>query len=392
MSDTVFDSKYDCCGCSACYAVCPTNAIHMDADEEGFRYPQIDPALCVHCHRCREVCPLRAGNGHPEPIKIYAAKNCDEAVRKHSSSGGIFFLLADYVQRNGGVVYGAAFDECYRVRHVRAESAGEWKKFCVSKYVQSDMADVFSAVCEDLCDGRTVLFSGTPCQIDGLKRYLKGVKAGHLITCDIVCHGVPSPQVWEDYLLYLSQSSGKTISSVSFRDKERLGWHDSTLTIKDEDGYTLLSDAHKDNCFSQLCFCHEILRPACHRCQYASFRRPGDMTLGDFWGIEKNFAPFDDNKGVSLVMVNTETGERIWHQICDNADFFEVSKDQCIQPNLIKPSEENPGRTAFWQWYHRYGFKRAGQWRGLLPAAKGDRAVLLLLRCEYKLRRWIGRK
>lgn len=389
MIPNIFTTKYDCCGCTACYSVCPVNAIRMAVDDEGFRYPVVDPSICVNCKKCEAVCPLRAGNGYSNPINIYAAKNKQEAVRAGSSSGGIFSLLADYVEAQGGVIYGAAFDEHFTVKHMRAEAAGEWKKFCVSKYTQSDMGDTFRSIRADLNSGRMVLFSGTPCQVDGLKRYLKGIRVScdRLITCDIVCHGTPSPKVWADYLDYLSKRAGRRIGSVSFRDKETLGWHNSTLTIKDEKGQTILSETPKDNYFFQLFVCHWILRPSCYRCQYASFHRPGDFTLGDFWGIERNFAQFDDDKGISLVMVHTERGEKIWQEIQSRAESFTVTKEQCAQPNLVAPSKENPNREDFWCWYRRCGFCRTGQRMGYLPASKTEKLLLFFCRVGNKLRR-----
>lgn len=390
MTKTLYNSKYDCCGCTACYSVCPVNAIRMVADDEGFQYPVVNQSVCVNCKMCESVCPLRAGNKHSDPINVYAAKNKQEAVRLCSSSGGIFSLLADYIEAQGGVIYGAAFDEQFTVRHMRTEAAGEWKKFCVSKYTQSDMGNTFWSVRADLDSGRMVLFSGTPCQVDGLKRYLKGarVSCDGLVTCDIVCHGTPSPKVWADYLDYLVKRTGRQIGCVSFRDKEKTGWHNSTLTIKDGKEQMILKETMKENFFSKLFFSHLILRPSCHRCQYAGFRRPGDFTLGDFWGIEKNHPRFDDDKGISLVMVHTEKGQKIWQEIQSGAESFPVTKEQCVQPPLVAPSQEHPDRESFWCWYQRYGFQRTGQWMEYLPASKVEKLLLFFYRVENKLRRF----
>lgn len=388
MLKVLYQSRYDCCGCTACYSVCPVNAIRMTSDDEGFQYPVIDQDICVNCKKCESVCPLKTNIGNSDPINIYAAKNKQEADRASSSSGGIFSLLANYTQLKGGVIYGAAFDERFIVRHMRAEDVGEWKKFCVSKYTQSDMGYTFQSVKADLSKGKFVLFSGTPCQVDGLNRYLQNARVSceRLITCDIVCHGTPSPQIWKDYLNYLSRINKCGIGSISFRNKESSGWHNSTLTIKNEKGQTILSETHKENFYFQLFVCHYILRPSCFKCKYASFHRPGDFTLGDFWGIDKNFAPFDDNKGVSLVMVHTDKGQKIWREIQNGADFFSVTKEQCVQPNLVEPSKENPDLESFWDWYKRYGLLRIGQRMGYLPAGKMEKLLLFLYRVENKLR------
>lgn len=386
MQKQLYEFKYDCCGCSACYSICPVNAIRFIIDEEGFRYPYIHQDLCVNCKKCEMVCPLKSKYVSSNPLHIYAAKNKYESIREKSSSGGVFSLLADFFEANGGVIYGAAFDEKHTVRHMRAENVVEWQKFCGSKYVQSDLKGVFSQIKADLKQGREVLFTGTPCQIDGLKQYLKQekVSSGFLLTCDIVCHGVPSPLIWREYLEYLQNVSGREIESISFRDKSRLGWHNSTLTIKDKEQCLILDETQRENYYFQLFLCHEIIRPACHKCRYSNFSRVGDITLGDFWGIEKNFKQFDDDKGVSLVMVNTEAGKNIWGAIQNNAEYFEVSREQCIQPNLEMPSEEGLGRKRFWHWYKTYGFKRTGQSRGYLPMNFFEKVIKWVYLCVEK--------
>ncbi len=389
MPEKLYDTKYGCCGCSACYSVCPVNAISMKEDEEGFKYPHIDQNACISCNQCESVCPLKKENSKLNPIHIYAAKNKNEDVRRKSSSGGMFSLIANYVESKNGVIYGAAFDDNYNVLHMRAENTEKWKKFCVSKYVQSDLNDTFCDINKDLKSGRKVLFSGTPCQVDGLKRYLEKTKTDtdNLLTCDIVCHGTPSPKVWGDYLEYLHNRYDKKIGFVSFRDKEKQGWHNSKLTIKDNKWNTILSEVHAENFYSQLLFRHYILRPSCHHCKFANFHRPGDFTLGDFWGIEKNFPKFDDDKGISLVMVNTKKGTDIWNIIHNDAECFEVTQEQAVQPNLVEPSQENSSRESFWNWYNKYGLKRIGQRMGYIPANTVEKMLIFLYRCKEKVRR-----
>ena len=184
----------------------------------------------------------------------------------------------------------------------------------------------------------------------------------------------------------------KEIGVVSFRDKDTLGWHNSALTFKDREGVIIFSETKKDNYFFHLFGGGEILRPSCYKCHYASYHRPGDFTLGDFWGIERNFADFDDDKGVSLVMVHTAKGEKVWDQIKENAVHFKINKDQCVQPNLVAPSEENPERDYFWYWYKKYGFKVVGQRRGELPMTRAEKALLFGYRCFEKALRIIRRK
>ena len=391
MIKELYNTKEECCGCYACYSVCPMGAIELNRDGEGFEYPEINQKKCIGCGKCEIVCPIKNQRKNIEPIHIFAVKNRDESVRKISSSGGVFTLLAKYIESQNGVIYGAAFDEKYKVCHKRAERTKEWKEFCVSKYVQSDIKETYSQVCDDLVDDRMVLFSGTPCQIDGLKRYIEkmGKDCSKLFTCDIVCHGTPSPGVWEDYLVYLQEKKKQKIGYISFRDKEQLGWHNSKLTIRDKDNNLILSETQSDNFFFQRFVCHEILRPSCFKCKYANYNRVGDITLGDFWGIENKFPNFDDNKGVSLVMVNSEKGERLWENVNGFAEYFEVTKEQSVQPNLQKPSEEIGNRDVFWSWYRKYGLERTGQMMGQLPMSKSERVLVFLYRCKERIMRII---
>ena len=357
----MFASPYDCCGCSACASCCPAGAVRMCADQEGFLYPQVDPEKCIDCGLCEQVCPLKdAGRnvGRREPIRIFAVKNRDAAARMQSASGGAFPLFAAWMEKEGGVIYGAAYDQDFRVCHQRAEGPGEWKKFCTSKYVQSAMEDCFAQVKMDLEAGRPVLFSGTPCQVQGLKNYLKDVDTGKLLTCDLICRAVPSPLVWETWLGSIREQISGPVSKINFREKARTGWHNNSLTLTGKDGQVLYSETHGQNAFSKVFFQGLITRPACYHCAFASFERPGDITLGDYWGVEKNTPEFDDDQGISLVMCNTEKGLDVWDQVSAGAESFCVSKEQCRQPALEKPQEEPEGRKAFWEAYQKQGLNQ----------------------------------
>ena len=372
MTD-IYNNKEECTGCTACYSICPVNAIKMEQDDEGFFYPVVDQKVCIHCGKCKKVCAQKYLRQESEPIKIYAVKCKNDTIRMNSSSGGSFTMLAEWTERQRGVIYGAAFDDKFQVKHYRAENRSEWKKFCYSKYVQSELEETFKQIKTDLLDGRNVLFTGTPCQVEGVNRYLQGVDTAKLITCDIVCHGVPSPKVWSDYLLYIQRKYRTSIKKVNFRDKSETGWHNSILTISGKKNKTLVKEGQSENVFFQLFFRHLILRPACYRCLYANFNRPGDITLGDCWGIEKNYAQFDDDKGVSLLMCNTKKGNEIWEKVRDGADYFIITKEECLQPNLHQPSSKPLNREEFWSMYKQYGFKRTGKKMKLLPISIMDR-------------------
>ena len=276
-----------------------------------------------------------------------------------SASGGAFRLFAEWMEKEGGVIYGAAYDQAFRVCHQRAEGAGSWEKFCTSKYVQSAMDDCFTLVKADLEAGRPVLFSGTPCQVQGLKNFLENVDTEKLLTCDLICRAVPSPLIWKEWLSWIQKQIPGPVSSINFREKAQTGWHNNSLTLTGKDGQILYSKTHAENAFSRIFFKGLITRPSCYHCPFSSFERPGDLTLGDYWGVEKHSPEFDDDQGISLVMCNTEKGLAVWDQVAGKAESFPVSKEQCRQGALKKPQEEPEGRGEFWETYHKQGFEAA---------------------------------
>lgn len=299
----VYDKKENCSGCTACQHSCPTGAITMVPDEEGFNYPFIQETKCIDCGLCRAVCPFQErvmkDNGGIAPV-VYACKNKDEKARITSSSGGFYPALAELIISKGGVVYGAAFDENFRVEHQKAESIDEAQKFKGSKYVQSDLGDIFVKVRQDLEADKHVLFTGTPCQVAGLTAFLRK-DYEKLVLIDNVCLGTPSPLVWEQYIRLLAQRGRSPIVHFAFRHK-KLGWHGSRLHVKFKNGTELMNDPFLDS-FKGIFYTHTALRPSCHICVFAHLTRPGDITAGDFWGIEKHKPKFDDDKGVSLVLL-----------------------------------------------------------------------------------------
>lgn len=381
------DNKEKCCGCTACYSICPVNAITMLEDEEGFLYPEVNKELCILCGKCKSVCPLIEKKNNDEPIKYFAAKNKNYNDRMSSSSGGTFSIIAEYVKENNGVIYGATFDENFNVKHERAEGKDEWLKFKGSKYVQSNLKNTFREVKKDLLEGKLVLFTGTPCHIDGLKSYLKNIDTNKLIICDIVCHGVPSPKIWSDYLKYIEKKYNTKIGDVKFRDKENVGWHDSAITIYDKNNEIILKEKQNENYYFLMFFNHLILRPSCYECKYSNFYRPGDFTLGDYWGIENHHADFDDNKGVSLVLINSNKGLKIWDGICDKLDYIEIKKEECVQPNLCAPSEKPQNRSFYWDSYRTLGFEFAGKRMGIIKSGKAFKIVFILDRINARIKR-----
>ena len=349
----------DCCGCTACFSACPKNAIKMSENEKGFLYPVVDDELCIECGKCINVCQLANPNNCPETKDFYAVKHSDTKIREKSSSGGIFSLLADYVESKNGVIYGVEFDENFKVKHARAEKKSEWRKFTCSKYVQSALNDVFKSIKQDLKNDRYVLFSGTPCQVYGLNLFLGNKNYERLLTCDIICHGVPSPKIWNEYMSCIEKRTKKKIANVNFRNKENVGWHRSTLRISDADSCDLVNESQSVNFFHFMFLKHYILRPSCFNCKFSNINRPGDVTIGDFWGIEKNYAFFDDNKGTSLVLLNSEKGKKVFDEIKSSTEYIEVEESKCrLQQNLNYPSKKANDYDKFWNKYNKIGLEK----------------------------------
>lgn len=306
---TLFEKKEDCCACGACLNICHKQAITMEEDECGFLYPKIDEDICINCGACTRVCAFQNTEEYNSPIRCYAAVSRDKDQVKLSASGGIFSALATKTINDGGVVFGAAFKDDWTVKHCTADSISKLKALQGSKYVQSDTGKTFSEVKEYLKEGRKVLYSGTPCQIAGLKEYL-GKDYDNLLTIDIVCHGVPSNKMFKEYIKILEEKHGGKLTSFSFRDKS-FGWGKfSSAVIKSKKISLWESDSSYLYYFANA----SSFRENCYKCKYAGEHRPGDLTIGDYWGIDIQHPEYIGRKGwnasegISLIVVNTNKG------------------------------------------------------------------------------------
>lgn len=346
--------KAACCGCTACANVCAHGAITMKPDAMGFLYPVVDADKCIDCGLCDKVCSFNPHYNKSDNLPlpdVYAVRHKDMGEVMSSRSGAVFIAISDWVLEQGGVVYGAGYTEHFRVVHKRAVTREERDEFKGSKYVQSDLGTIFKQVKDDLKSGKTVLFSGTPCQIAGLKSFIGKKLYPNLYLVDIVCHGVPSPYIWRDYLAYVEKKTGSIAVSVNFRDKESFGWHDhkESFTFQDKkicrSTYTILFNKHI------------MFRPSCGVCHYTNFQRPGDLTIGDFWNLEKYNPSFNaDDKGVSLLLVNTAKGQSLFNAIEKKVNHIQSDCKQCLQPNLQHPSVLSPLSASFENEYSKYGF------------------------------------
>lgn len=346
----------DCCGCSACASVCAKDAIVMVPDALGFLYPQVNLDKCVDCGLCERVCSFN--DKYDKSLNLlkpdaYAVRHKDINEIEKSRSGAAFVAISDCILENGGVVYGAGYAEHFRVIHKRATTKEERDEFRGSKYVQSDMNNVFRQVKEDLKNGLVVLFSGTPCQTSGLNAFVGKKLRENLFLVDIVCHGVPSPYIWEDYLCYLEKKQGSKIYWVNFRDKQEFGW-----TAHKETFEFVKTKKREEMSFTYMFYQHIMFRHSCGKCHFCNTIRPSDITIADFWGWEITDPEFNaDDKGCSLVLVNTEKGRLLFDKIKERIDIREAKLENCLQPNLRHPSEMHPKRMALEKDYSKRGFK-----------------------------------
>ncbi|MBO4590072.1 MAG: Coenzyme F420 hydrogenase/dehydrogenase, beta subunit C-terminal domain [Bacteroidaceae bacterium] len=343
--------KENCCGCGACSNVCPKSCIRLQEDEEGFLYPIADSLLCINCGKCEKVCPVSNPSEAKASEAVFAAKNVSDEARMKSSSGGAFVKLAEMVLQEGGVVFGACFDNHFEVEHSYVEETSSLGKLLGSKYVQSKMGDCFQKVKQFLEIGRKVLFSGTPCQVAGLKSFL-GHEFENLIAVDIVCHGVPSPLVWRKYLESLG---ARDISSVSFRNK-RDGWTKYRIRICDAiEQKEVVDECYLDNVFMKGFLKNFYLRPSCYKCPAKGGRSCSDITIGDYWGVEKQHPAFFDEKGVSLVLANTEKGLLMIKNssllLVESSYSQATQRNACIEKSVFR----SPDRDYFWKQFPKQG-------------------------------------
>lgn len=358
----LYKKKEMCCGCTACMNICPKRAITMKQDEEGFLYPLIDEDKCVNCGLCKKVCAFQEGyevKDRLNNLEVYATKNRDDEIRKVSSSGGMFTLIAKEILNKKGVVYGAAFDDKFRVKHIRVETEEELSLCRGSKYSQSSIGETFRKVKEDLKNERQVLFTGTPCQIAGLRKCLTKSDVTNLFVVDIICHGTPSPKLFQEYIKFIEGIKRKRVIEYYHRSK-KFKWPTTGEEVVYEsnkhDYKSRLSQTWRNIFYSNL-----ALRPSCYNCQYTKIERPGDMTIADFWGIENYEKDFSDKMGVSLLLVNTKKGANMYDIIQKNMLVIERRIEDAIEKN---PQLKNPvkisktKRIEFWENYYKYGIKK----------------------------------
>ena len=349
----------NCTICQACKNICPKEAIKLEKNIHEYSYPIIDMNLCINCGKCEKACPvLKPLEGEKKLKKLYSAKNINEDIRENSSSGGVFTALAEEIISKSGVVYGAAFDEDFKVRHIGVEDKEGLKKLRGSKYIQSNMNNSYIKIKKNLLLGKQVLFSGCPCQVAGLKRFLEK-EYENLFTVDFICHGIPSQKIFDEYIKILEEMFNSKLKSFEFRNKEK-GWHNSSVRAVFQNGkiYTrfITEDMYMRGFLTSI-----YLKESCYNCQFREFKSGSDITLADFWGAELEAKDIDDNKGLSVIIVNRNKGklllDRIKKSICIREENFE--KVIRYNQSLLYSSKPNINREKFYSAVERLGYKKA---------------------------------
>lgn len=342
--EIVLAEPKECTGCSACMSICPQNAIRMVSDSEGFLIPVINPDLCTQCGLCVKTCPVINPLPPPSvPVAFFAAMHVNEEVRMKSSSGGVFSALAETILAEGGVVAGAAFDETFRLRHIFVSNVDQLDQLRGSKYVQSDLEQTFREVRDVLRVGRRILFTGTPCQIAGLKRFL-GTANPLLVCADLICHGVPSPLTWQKFLGTISDIHPRR---VFFRDKSK-GWHKLCLRIEASIDSLSVVDSFDENAYFGAFLANLGLRYSCYACKFKQGGGHSDLTIGDFWGVEHIAPELDDDKGISVVVAHSDGGLHLLKRSA--VKLFPVDQNQALRYNpLYFSSVHRP--FQLWRWW-----------------------------------------
>lgn len=336
----------ECTGCGLCSNICNKNAIKMVANKKGFVYPEVEEKKCVNCNLCQRICPQNNKIDLQEVHNVFAIKNKSDKVRKDSSSGGVFDPIARYFILNNGVVYGAAYDNNFNVNHIRIDKLEDINLLRKSKYVQSRIDEIYTLIKNDLKNGKKVLFSGTPCQVHAIKKYVSNNP--NLFTCDIVCHGCPSPKVFSDYISFQEKRFKSKIKLINFRFKTLE--HTQNMKIDFENGKEYIKFKYED-IYYKLFLSNIILRESCYNCKYTSYNRCSDITLADFWNFNDN-NKFDDKKGISMIFVNSDWGKKIIELIKENIDKIEAPISECYQPQLEHPVERKKDVDDFWEKYN----------------------------------------
>ena len=338
-------SKENCTGCTACMNTCPKQAINFVEGQDGFKYPVIDQEKCIDCGLCKKTCPVLNSKENKSINECYVAYNKDENERLNASSGSIFSLVANYILENNGIVVGAAFDDNNHLRHIAIEKKEDLNPLRKSKYLQSDLDSIFKYIKEQL-KNRKVLFVGTPCQVAGIKAFIK--VNDNLFTLDLICHGAPSPKLFEKYVKELEEKKNDKLVNYDFRDKST-GWdsYSNTASFKNNS----ITESAISNKYMKLFLSDVALRESCYNCNFKLGNKCSDITLGDFWGVENYYPEMYNKKGVSAIIINTQNGKELFENIKNNLEYKKCSIEEIVNgnPSLKKSGAKPAKRDKFFE-------------------------------------------
>lgn len=383
LNQMILQDKNACTGCYSCYNICPVKAIKMNPDSEGFLYPEIESDNCIKCGYCRKVCPVLNKPVEKPEAQAFAAYAKDEAEHRSSSSGGVFAILARYVLGEGGVVCGAAFNAQMKVQHIMIETEDSLAKLKETKYVQSEIGEIYSVVKSVLLEERQVLFSGTPCQVAGLKAFLER-EYPNLLCIDLICHGVPSPEVFSRYLMEVSD---QPVVRMTFRNKTS-GISKVMLDYESCDG-TRIQERYDESPYIIGFIQNLYTRPSCFHCNFKGEKRTSDLTIGDFWGVQEFHPSFITDQGVSAVIIHSEKGLRVFNKVCSQLVVEAALTEEIKAWNLclVQSVGYNPKREIFFRKWKKQTIRETVM---ELRTEKKLEKLGVIRRIKGKIKKWLA--
>lgn len=385
-------TNINCCGCGACAEICPQKCITLSHNQEGFLKAQIDATICVNCGFCLKTCPIENITSHNDTVCAYFGYNNDKNIKNNSTSGGVFYEIAKSFILNNGIVYGATYNTDFSIHHIRVDNLDDLTKLQGSKYAQSAVNECYDDIKKDLENGKSVLFSGTPCQVAAINNLFKLQFSKQLFTIDLICHGVPSQKLFTDYIRHIEKSKNSKINSYQFRCKEHstnfISYNTKIIFQKSNKNKTIIIDGNEDPYILRF-LSNSLQNDICFKCPFATETRCSDITLGDFWGFEKAFPEKAaiGKDGISLILVNSTLASKLLDKLT-NVTIEKIERNDYINYNshLSKPAIKNNQRDNLYANYVKNGFTKTFYNKYFLPHKYKE---YILKRRIWRLIKWI---